>query len=122
LYFLLKYVLPPVLFTLTQVVLLLITSTFTRVQIQSNLGTTDPRSTKSSKQLPSALLTGGGCVGVGGAKNVKWDQSFLFTLPPTKTYRSWPFLGRPTASLFLKMEIFFLDSCLHQQKFYLLKL
>jgi hypothetical protein len=33
--------LPPVLFTLTQVVLLLITSTFTRVQIQSNLGTTD---------------------------------------------------------------------------------
>jgi hypothetical protein len=40
LYFLLKYVLPPVLFTLTQVVLLLITSTFTRVQIQSNLGTT----------------------------------------------------------------------------------
>jgi hypothetical protein len=30
----------PVLFTLTQVVLLLITSTFTRVQIQSNLGTT----------------------------------------------------------------------------------
>ena len=38
LYFLLKYVLPPVLFTLTQVVLLLIT--FTRVQIQSNLGTT----------------------------------------------------------------------------------
>jgi hypothetical protein len=41
LYFLLKYVLPPVHFTLTQVVLLLITSTFTRVQIQSNLGTTD---------------------------------------------------------------------------------
>jgi hypothetical protein len=40
LYFLLKYVLLPVLFTLTQVVLLLITSTFTRVQIQSNLGTT----------------------------------------------------------------------------------
>jgi hypothetical protein len=40
LYFLLKYVLPPVLFTLTQVVLLLITSTFTRVRIQSNLGTT----------------------------------------------------------------------------------
>jgi hypothetical protein len=40
LYFLLKYVLPPVLFTPTQVVLLLITSTFTRVQIQSNLGTT----------------------------------------------------------------------------------
>jgi hypothetical protein len=40
LYFLLKYVLPPVLFTLTQVVLLSITSTFTRVQIQSNLGTT----------------------------------------------------------------------------------
>ena len=39
LYFLLKYGLPPVLFTLTQVVLLLITSTFTRVQIQSNLGT-----------------------------------------------------------------------------------
>jgi hypothetical protein len=36
-----KYVLPPVLFTITQVVLLLITSTFTRVQIQSNLGTTD---------------------------------------------------------------------------------
>ena len=36
----LKYVLPPVLFTLTQVVLLLITSTFIRVQIQSNLGTT----------------------------------------------------------------------------------
>jgi hypothetical protein len=30
----------PVLFTLTQVVLLLITSTFTQVQIQSNLGTT----------------------------------------------------------------------------------
>jgi hypothetical protein len=30
----------PVLFTLTQVVLLLITSTFARVQIQSNLGTT----------------------------------------------------------------------------------
>jgi hypothetical protein len=42
LYFLLKYDLPPVLFTLTQVVLLLITSTFTRVQIQSNLGTTGP--------------------------------------------------------------------------------
>ena len=41
LYFLLKYVLPPVLFTLTQVVLLLITSTFTQVQIQSNLGTTE---------------------------------------------------------------------------------
>jgi hypothetical protein len=42
LYFLLKYVLPlTVLFILTQVVLLLITSTFTRVQIQSNLGTTD---------------------------------------------------------------------------------
>jgi hypothetical protein len=42
LYFLLKYVLPPVLFTLTQVVLLLITSTFTQVQIQSNfIGTTD---------------------------------------------------------------------------------
>jgi hypothetical protein len=41
LYFLLKYILPPVLFTLTQVVLLLITSTFARVQIQSNLGTTD---------------------------------------------------------------------------------
>jgi hypothetical protein len=41
LYFLLKYVLPPVLFTLTQVVLLLIASTFTRVQIQSNLGTTE---------------------------------------------------------------------------------
>ena len=40
LYFLLKYVLPPVLFTLTQVVLFSITSTFTRVQIQSNLGTT----------------------------------------------------------------------------------
>ena len=40
-YFLLKYVLLPVLFTLTQVVLLLITSTFTRVQIQSNLGTTE---------------------------------------------------------------------------------
>ena len=40
LYFLLKYVLLPVFFTLTQVVLLLITSTFTRVQIQSNLGTT----------------------------------------------------------------------------------
>jgi hypothetical protein len=40
LYFLFKYVLPPVLFTLTQVVLLLITSTSTRVQIQSNLGTT----------------------------------------------------------------------------------
>jgi hypothetical protein len=38
----LKYVLLPVLFTLTQVVLLLITSTFTftRVQIQSNFGTT----------------------------------------------------------------------------------
>jgi hypothetical protein len=36
LYFLLKYVLLPVLFTLTQVVLLLITSTFTRVQFQSN--------------------------------------------------------------------------------------
>ena len=34
------YVLPPVIFTLTQVVLLLITFTFTRVQIQSNLGTT----------------------------------------------------------------------------------
>ena len=31
---------PQVLFTLTQVVLLLITSTFTQVQIQSNLGTT----------------------------------------------------------------------------------
>jgi hypothetical protein len=30
---------PPVLFTLTQVVLLLLTSTFTRVQIQSNSGT-----------------------------------------------------------------------------------
>ena len=40
LYFLLKYVLPPVLFTLTQVVLLLITPTFTRVRIRSNLGTT----------------------------------------------------------------------------------
>jgi hypothetical protein len=40
LYFLLKYVLHLVLFTLTQIVLLLITSTFTRVQIQSNLGTT----------------------------------------------------------------------------------
>jgi hypothetical protein len=40
LYFLLKYVLPPVLFTPTQV-LLLITSTSTRVQIQSNLGTTE---------------------------------------------------------------------------------
>jgi hypothetical protein len=38
-HFLLKYVLPPVLFTPTQV-LLLITSTSTRVQIQSNLGTT----------------------------------------------------------------------------------
>jgi hypothetical protein len=36
-----KYVLPPVLFTLTQVVLLLIASTFTRVQIQSNLDTTE---------------------------------------------------------------------------------
>ena len=36
LYFLLKYVLTPVLFTLTQVVLFY----FTRVQIQSNLGTT----------------------------------------------------------------------------------
>ena len=36
----LKYVLLPLLFTLTQVVLLLITSTFTRVQIESNLGTT----------------------------------------------------------------------------------
>jgi hypothetical protein len=42
LYFLLKYFLPPVLFTLTQVVLLSITSTFTQVQIQSNfIGTTD---------------------------------------------------------------------------------
>ena len=40
LYILLKYVLPPVLFTLTQVVLLLITPTSTRVQIQSNLGAT----------------------------------------------------------------------------------
>ena len=40
LYFSLKYVLPQVLFTLPQVVLLLITSTFTQVQIQSNLGTT----------------------------------------------------------------------------------
>jgi hypothetical protein len=40
LYFLLKCILPPALFTLTQIVLLLITSTFTRVQIQSNLGTT----------------------------------------------------------------------------------
>jgi hypothetical protein len=38
--FLLKYVLSPVLLTLTKVVLLLITSTFTQVQIQSNLGTT----------------------------------------------------------------------------------
>ena len=38
--FLLKYVLPPVLFTLTQVLLLLITFTFTRVQIRSNLVTT----------------------------------------------------------------------------------
>ena len=38
--FYLSTFLPPVLFTLTQVVLLLITSTFTRVQIQSNLGTT----------------------------------------------------------------------------------
>jgi hypothetical protein len=39
-FYLIKYVLPPVLFTLTQVVLLLITFTFTRVQIQrqSNLG------------------------------------------------------------------------------------
>ena len=42
LYLLLKYVLLPVLFTLTQVVLLLITSSFTPVQIQSNLGTTAP--------------------------------------------------------------------------------
>ena len=42
LYFLLKYVLLPVLVTLTQVILLLITSTFTRVQIKSNLGTTGP--------------------------------------------------------------------------------
>ena len=39
-YFLLKYVLLPVLFTLTQVVLFLITPTFTPVRIQSNLGTT----------------------------------------------------------------------------------
>jgi FtsH-binding integral membrane protein len=39
-FYLFKYVLPPVLFTLTQVVLLSITSTFTRVQIQSNVGTT----------------------------------------------------------------------------------
>jgi hypothetical protein len=41
-FYLIKYVLPPVLFTLTQVVLLLITFTYTRVQIQrqSNLGAT----------------------------------------------------------------------------------
>jgi hypothetical protein len=36
-FYLSTYVLPPVLFTLTQVVLLLITSAFTRTQIQSNL-------------------------------------------------------------------------------------
>ena len=40
-YFINKYILPPLLFTLTQVILLLITSTFTPVPIQSNLGTTD---------------------------------------------------------------------------------
>ena len=50
-YFLLKYVVLPVLFTLTQVVLLLITSTFTRVQIQSNLGTTEENFDVSKKIL-----------------------------------------------------------------------
>ena len=40
-YFLLnKYILPQVVFTLTQVFLLLITSTFTQLQIKSNLDTT----------------------------------------------------------------------------------
>jgi hypothetical protein len=62
LYFLLKYVLRPVLFTLTQVVLLLITSTFTRVQSQSNLGTTEltaygAHCLDSSLQTPGMKLT-----------------------------------------------------------------
>ena len=48
LYLLLKYVLPPVLFSLTQVILLSITSTFTWVQIQSNLGTADSKSVVDS--------------------------------------------------------------------------
>ena len=39
LYFLLKYVFPPVLFTFTQVVLKLITSTFTQVQNKISLVT-----------------------------------------------------------------------------------
>jgi hypothetical protein len=51
LYFL--YVLPPVLFTLTQVVLLLITSTFTRVQIESNLGTTGTGTRNTNVPLKS---------------------------------------------------------------------
>jgi hypothetical protein len=51
LYFLLNYVLPPVLFTLTQVVLLLITSTFNRVQIQSNLGTTEVNSARPTPKF-----------------------------------------------------------------------
>jgi hypothetical protein len=55
LYFLLKYALLPVLFTLTQVVLLLIISTFTRVQIQSNLGTTVPHALPS-KSIPVSLF------------------------------------------------------------------
>jgi hypothetical protein len=46
--------LPPVLFTLTQIVLLLITSTFTRVQIQSNLGTT-VRGTRENNSLSENL-------------------------------------------------------------------
>jgi hypothetical protein len=55
----LKYVLPPVLFTLTQVVLLSITSTFTRVQIQSNLGTTeyDVIMWEEQKTSPSHIMT-----------------------------------------------------------------
>jgi hypothetical protein len=51
LYFLLKYVLPPVLFTLTQVVLLLLTSTSTRVQILCNLGTSDRNSQIANRIL-----------------------------------------------------------------------
>ena len=84
-YFLLKYVLPPVLFTLTQVVLLLITSTFTRVQIQSNLGTTglnlrrkltivglslgvatSSLNVSSERSLSSGLAVGNSCSGVEG--------------------------------------------------------
>jgi hypothetical protein len=48
------FLLPPVLFTLTQVVLLLNNSTFTRVQIQSNFGATgDAR--QLSKKISSVV-------------------------------------------------------------------